>query len=308
MGMETRNILSTVDLPKGDVDEVLRQSEAMLGYLHDGKVPPLLDSKILASLFFEPSTRTRLSFTSAMLRLGGSVLGFSGIEGTSMKKGESLEDTVRMVDSYSDIIVIRHPEVGSSARAAKVAKNPVISGGDGPNQHPTQGLMDLFTIKKEKGLKDVNVALCGDLRYGRTTHSLIYLLAMYGLGINLVSPPSLKMPDEIVNEIRKNNGCEIKEFRALEDVVHDVDVLYVTRIQRERFLNISEYGKLEGSYRVDRKLLENAKEGMIIMHPLPRVNEISTEVDSTPFAKYFDHAAYGVPVRMALLALLLGKV
>jgi aspartate carbamoyltransferase catalytic subunit len=308
MGIKSRDIITTVDLPREDVDEILRQSEAMLLFLKDGRVPRLLKGKILANMFFEPSTRTRLSFTSAMQRLGGSVLGFSSAEGTSIKKGESLEDTVRMVDSYSDIIVIRHPEIGSSAMAADITKNPVISGGDGHNHHPTQGLMDLFTIMKEKGLKDVNVALCGDLKYGRTTHSLIYLLAMYGLGINLVSPASLRMPDEIVKEVKDSNGCDIKEFRTMGEVVSDVDVLYVTRIQKERFLNISEYGKLEGSYRVDRKLLENAKNGLIVMHPLPRVNEISTEVDTTPFAKYFDHAAYGVPVRMALLSLLLGKV
>jgi aspartate carbamoyltransferase catalytic subunit len=308
MGIKTGNIITTVNLPRGDVDEILKQSDVMLGYLKSKKVPRLLKGKILATLFFEPSTRTRLSFTSAMQRLGGSVLGFSSEEGTSMKKGESMEDTVRMADSYSDIIVIRHPEMGSAMRAAKVAKNPLISGGDGPNQHPTQGLMDLFTIKREKGLRDVNVALCGDLKYGRTTHSLIYLLAMYGIGINLVSPKSLRMPDRVVKEIKENNGCEIKEFRSMHEVVSDVDVLYVTRIQKERFLNISEYGKLEGSYRVDKRLLEKAKKGLIVMHPLPRISEISTEVDSTPFAKYFDHAAYGVPVRMALLALLLGKI
>ncbi len=308
MGIKSKDIITTVDLPKPDVDEILKQSEAMLLFLKDSRVPRLLKGKILATMFFEPSTRTRLSFTSAMLRLGGSVLGFSSAEGTSVKKGESLEDTVRMVDSYSDIIVMRHPEIGSSAIAAKIAESPVICGGDGPNHHPTQGLMDLFTIKQEKGLKNVNVALCGDLKFGRTTHSLIYLLAMYGLGINLVSPASLRMPAGIVKEVKEKNGCEIKEYRSMAEVVSDVDVLYVTRIQKERFLNISDYGKLEGSYRVDKKLLEKAKKGLIVMHPLPRVNEISTEVDDTPFAKYFDHAAYGVPVRMAILSLLLGKL
>jgi len=308
MKLKRKDIITTVDLIKEDVDKILNRSEVMMGYLKRGVVPELLKGNILATLFFEPSTRTRLSFTSAMQRLGGSVLGFSTEEETSVKKGESLEDTVRMADSYSDIIVIRHPEVGSGKRAADVAKNPVISAGDGPNHHPTQGLMDLFTIKKEKGLEKVSVALCGDLKYGRTVHSLIYLLGMYGPEINLVSPDSLRMPDKIVKDVKKTYGCEIKEFRTLQDVVSDVDVLYVTRIQKERFLNISEYGKLEGSYRVDKKLLEKAKKGLIVMHPLPRVSEISTEVDSTPFAKYFDHAAYGVPVRMALLSLLLGKI
>jgi len=308
MALKSKDIISTVDLPKEDVDEILNKSEVMLQYIKSKKIPELLKGYILATLFFEPSTRTRLSFTSAMQRLGGSVLGFSSEEGTSIQKGESMEDTVRMADSYSDVIVIRHPEIGSGKRAADVAKNPMISGGDGSNQHPTQGLMDLFTIKKEKGLKDVNVALCGDLKYGRTTHSLIYLLAMYGIGINLVSPQSLRMPPEIVKYIKKTYGSEVKEFRGMEEVVSDVDVLYVTRIQKERFLNISEYGKLQGSYRVDKKLLKKAKEGLIVMHPLPRISEISPEVDSTPFAKYFDHAAYGVPVRMALLSLLLGKI
>ena len=307
INLQRRDMISTTDLGKDEVGEILRLSDAMLGRLRSGRIPQALRGKILATLFFEPSTRTRLSFTSAMLRLGGQVLGFSGAEETSVKKGESLEDTIRMADSYADIIVIRHPEQGSGRIAADVAKNPVINGGDGPNQHPTQGLMDLFTIMKEKGLKDVSVALCGDLRYGRTTHSLIYLLAMYGLGISLVSPEPLGMPAEIVKDVRERYGSEISYFKRMEDVVGDVDVLYVTRIQRERFLDIREYGRLEGSYRVDRKLLEKAKKGLIVMHPLPRVNEISTEVDDTPFAKYFDHAAYGVPVRMAILSLLLGK-
>jgi len=308
MGLKSRDIISTAEMPKEDVDLILEQSDVMLCYLKSGNVPPILRGKILANIFFEPSTRTRLSFSSAMQRLGGSVLGFASVEGTSVKKGESLEDTIRMVDAYSDIIVIRHPDAGSSRIAADVAKNPVISGGDGTNQHPTQGLMDLFTIQKEKGLDDVTVAICGDLKHGRTTKSLIYLLAMYGLGIKLVSPAQLRMPGDVIKDVKKKYGCEIKEYSSMQQVVSDVDVLYVTRIQRERFLNIGEYGKLEGSYRVDKKLLEKAKKGLIVMHPLPRVNEIATEVDSTPFAKYFDHAAYGVPVRMALLSLMLGKV
>ena len=307
MVFSAKDVLTTVGMDKADVDLVLRESETMLGYLRDGAVPTLLKGRILATLFFEPSTRTRLSFTSAMQRLGGSVLGFSSEEGTSVKKGESLEDTIRMADSYADAIVIRHPEVGSADKAAAVARNPVINGGDGYNQHPTQGFMDLSTVKREKGLRDVSVALCGDLRFGRTTHSFIYLLAMYGLGISLVSPPSLRMPDDIISDVRSRFGAEINEYKSLKEAVHDVDVLYVTRIQKERFLDFREYGRLEGSYCVDKKLLESAKEGMIIMHPLPRVNEISPEVDSTPFAKYFDHAAYGVPVRMALLSLILGK-
>jgi len=308
MPIKARDIISTAEMDKDDVDEILEKSDVMLSHLKSGDVPQILKGKILATIFFEPSTRTRLSFTSAMQRLGGSVLGFSSTEGTSVKKGESFEDTVRMVDSYSDIIVIRHPEPHSSRIAAQIARNPVINGGDGANHHPTQGLMDLFTIKKEKGLGDTRVALCGDLKFGRTTHSLIYLLGMYGLETTLVSPESLRMPKEIIRDVEKKFGVRMREEKRLDEAVKNVDVLYVTRIQKERFLDINDYGKLAGSYRVDLKLLEHAKKGMIVMHPLPRVSEIATEVDSTPFAKYFDHAAYGVPVRMALLSLLLGKI
>src|SRR5437870_2954527 len=265
-----------------------------------------LDGKILATLFFEPSTRTRLSFESAMARLGGRVLGFSGTEGTSVQKGETLADTIRMVEAYSDVIVLRHPQEGAARLAAEFTEKPVINAGDGAGQHPTQTLLDLYTIWDEKGaFQGQNVTLVGDLKYGRTVHSLTYALAELGAHLTFVSPPTLEMPREILEHV-KERGLTFRVTNRLEDVVREADVLYVTRIQRERFPDPQEYEAVAGSYRIDEAVLRDAKRGLIIMHPLPRLTEIAPEVDRTKHAVYFKQASNAVPVRMALLDLILG--
>jgi aspartate carbamoyltransferase catalytic subunit len=306
VSMKGQDLIAIEGMPRENVDSILRVASEMLGYLESGSVPELLKGRIMASFFFEPSTRTQLSFTTAMQRLGGSVMGFSGVGGTSVKKGETFEDTIRMADCYADIILERHPEPGSAARAAAVAEKPLISGGDGSNEHPTQALLDLFTIQQEKGLDGITVVLCGDLKHGRTVHSGIRLLAMFGIKVILVAPQQLAMPAELLASVRKNNAAEITETESLESAVAQADVLYVTRVQRERFADPREYEKVAGSYQVDAKLLQQARKGMIVMHPLPRVDEIAVEVDSLPAARYFRQAYMGIPVRMAILALLLG--
>jgi aspartate carbamoyltransferase catalytic subunit len=241
-----------------------------------------------------------------MNRLGGRVIGFADPSGTSQKKGESLADTIRMADSYSDAIVIRHPHEGAARLAAEFADSPVLNAGDGAGRHPTQCLLDLFTIRSEKKqIKNKNIVLLGDLKYGRTVHSLAYALALYGAKLTFVSPASLKMPNEVTNEC-KELGIEPSYTSSLEKTIKDADVLYVTRIQRERFPDAEEYNRVVGSYKINQSLLENAKEKLIIMHPLPRVTEIHPEVDKTPHALYFKQAFNGVPVRMALLSLVIG--
>ena len=307
MGLKSKDVISAADLTKAEVEVILKEADVMLGYLKKKESPDLLKGKILATLFFEPSTRTMLSFQSAMQRLGGSVIGFSGTESTSVKKGETLQDTVRNIENYADCIVIRNPVEGSARLVAETVKIPVINGGDGANQHPSQALLDIFTIKKEKGkLNKIKVALCGDLKYGRTVHSLMYLMPMFGIELALVSPKALRMPDYILRDAEKRFGAKPKIYESLEDVISWADVLYVTRIQRERFADPNEYEKVAGSYFVDKKLLEKAKKDMMILHPLPRVDEIKPEVDETPYAKYFEQTFYGVIIRMALLNLVMG--
>lgn len=262
--------------------------------------------KILATLFFEPSTRTRLSFESAMHRLGGSVIGFSSASSTSVKKGESLADTIKTVEQYSDVIVIRHPIEGAARLAAEVADIPVINAGDGSNQHPTQTLLDIYTIKHTFGKIDgLKIGLLGDLKYGRTVHSLAEALAFYDVELYLISPELLRMPKHIVEEL-KERGVLVHETTDLEKTIEELDLLYVTRIQKERFPDEQEYLKVKGSYQVNCSLLKNAKEGLKVMHPLPRVDEIHPEADKTPHALYFRQVFSGVPVRMALLGLTLG--
>ena len=280
----------------------------MLPYAKGEKYTDVLKGKVLSSLFFEPSTRTRLSFESAMNRLGGKIIGFADSTATSQKKGESLADTVRMADSYSDVIVIRHHQEGAARLAAEFADAPVLNAGDGAGHHPTQCLLDLFTILMEKKRIEKNkVVLLGDLKYGRTVHSLAYALSLYGAELVFVSPESLKMPKE-VSQGCIDLGVEPASTSNLEKAVKDADVLYVTRIQKERFPDAEEYNRVVGTYQVDIDLLKNAKESLIIMHPLPRVTEIDPEVDKTPHAVYFKQAFNGVPVRMALLSLVLGGV
>jgi aspartate carbamoyltransferase catalytic subunit len=301
-----RDVISIKDFSKGEITTILNTAKKMVPYAKGNHHSNMLKNKILSSLFFEPSTRTRLSFESAMNRLGGRVIGFADPGATSQKKGESLADSIRMADSYSDAIVIRHPQEGAARLAAEFAEVPVLNAGDGAGQHPTQCLLDLFTIKTErKKIKGNKIVLLGDLKYGRTVHSLAYALSLFGAELTFVSPESLKMPKEVINECR-SNGMEPNSTSNLEKAIRDADVLYVTRIQRERFPDAEEYNRVVGTYKVDLDLLISAKEDLIVMHPLPRVIEIDPEVDGTHHASYFKQAFNGVPVRMALLSLIFG--
>jgi aspartate carbamoyltransferase catalytic subunit len=267
----------------------------------------MLRGKILATLFFEPSTRTRLSFEAAMHKLGGSTIGFAEAEIASVKKGENLADTVRTVENYADVIAVRHPLEGAARLAAEFAKVPIINGGSGAEEHPTQALLDLYTIMKEKGKIDgLKIALLGDLRYGRTVHSLAYAFSLYNIELYLISPESLKMRREVLQTIKEK--IPVTERTSLEKIVPLVDVLYVTRIQKERFPDPAEYIKVKGSHKIDITTLSDAKKDLIILHPLPRVDEIAPEVDNTQYARYFQQVWNGIVMRMALLALILGAV
>ena len=289
-----------------DLDNIMRVADEFEKGLENGQTYDLMKGKVLAALFFEPSTRTRLSFESAMLWLGGGVISVASGATSSASKGESIGDTALTVSQYADVIVMRHPQTGSASEAAEVATVPVINAGDGAGQHPTQALLDVYTIKKEIGKFDgIKVTLVGDLKYGRTVHALVELLSLYSVGLRLVSPASLKMPADIISNLKKK-GIEVIETEDLVEVAADSDLMYVTRIQKERFSDIKEYEKLKGSYVIDKTLLGKAKEGVVIMHPLPRVDEIATEVDSYKGAAYFRQVRNGVYVRMALLALVLG--
>ncbi len=306
MNFKKRDIISIKDFSREEIEYILECAKKMIPYAAGEKHNNILNEKILATLFFEPSTRTRLSFESAMHRLGGKVIGFADPSATSQKKGESLADTIRMADSYSDAIVIRHPQEGAARLAAEFAEVPVLNAGDGAGQHPTQCLLDLFTILTEKTkIKGNNVVLLGDLKYGRTVHSLAYALALFKADLTFVSPDTLKMPKEVINEC-KEFGVEPNSTSNLEKAIKEADVLYVTRIQRERFPDAEEYNRVVGTYKVDNALLKEAKKDLIVMHPLPRVVEIDPELDNTPHALYFKQAFNGVPVRMALLSLVLG--
>ncbi len=305
-GFRGRDILSIRDLSRSDIELVLRAARKMVPIAEGKRLSRSLEGRVLGTLFFEPSTRTRLSFDSAMQRLGGRVIGFGSTEGTSIQKGETLADTIRMVESYCDAIVLRHPQEGAARLAAEFTERPVINGGDGAGQHPTQTLLDLFTIWDERGtIEGQRVALVGDLKDGRTVHSLTYALAEFGADLLFVSPPTLEMPREILEYV-KERGIRFKATHRLEDVIHDADVLYVTRIQKERFPDPQEYEKVAGVYRIDASLLHEAKQDLIVMHPLPRLGEIAPDVDRTKHATYFKQAFNGVPVRMALLQLVLG--
>jgi aspartate carbamoyltransferase catalytic subunit len=303
---KNRDIISIKDLSNEEINTLFSYAKKMIPYAKGEKHLKTLEGRILSTLFFEPSTRTRLSFESAMNRLGGRVIGFADAGGTSIKKGESLTDTIRMADAYSDAIVIRHHQEGSARLAAEFATHPVINAGDGAGQHPTQCLLDLFTIVTEKKtIHGKHVVLLGDLKYGRTVHSLAYALARFKAQLTLVSPETLRMPKEVIEECREQN-VEPVSTTSLEKAIKDADVLYVTRIQRERFPDESEYKRVAGTYKIDLELLKQAKEDLIIMHPLPRVTEIDPAVDKTHHALYFKQAFNGIPVRMALLSLILG--
>lgn len=303
MKFKGRDIISIKDFTREEIDYILKITNAMEPVAKSGS--DILRGKMLATLFFEPSTRTRLSFEAAMQKLGGSAIGFAEPEIASIKKGENLADTVRVVENYADVIALRHPLEGAARLAAEFAEVPIINAGSGAEEHPTQALLDLYTIWKELGRIDkLNIALVGDLRYGRTVHSLAYALSLYDVNLHLVSPESLRMRREVLDTIK--GRIRVAEKRTIEEVLPKLNVLYMTRIQKERFPDAAEYAKVKGSYKVDQRLLENARKDMIILHPLPRVDEISAEVDSTSHARYFQQVWNGIVTRMTLLALILG--
>ena len=302
-----KDIISVKQFSRQDLDYICGVAHEMRGMVERIGTFDLLKGKILANLFYEPSTRTSSSFTSAMERLGGSVIPINEVRYSSVSKGESLPDTVRTLECYADVIVLRHPEIGASELAAKYARKPVINAGDGPGEHPTQALLDMFTIVEELGDVDgITVTMLGDLKFGRTVHSLSRLLTLYDVTLNYVSPDILRMPEEIISELDEK-GIQQKEYSALEPVISETDVLYVTRVQKERFDDLRNYEEVKDVFVITPETLEGAKERMIIMHPLPRVNEISMEIDDDPRAAYFRQMEYGLYVRMALLAMVLGK-
>ena len=306
MDFTGKDIISIKDFSKSEINHILQYAKNMIPYAKGEKTTTILKGKILSSLFFEPSTRTRLSFESAMNRLNGRVIGFADPTATSQKKGETLADTIRMADAYSDIIVIRHPSEGAARLAADFAEAPILNAGDGAGHHPTQCLLDLFTIQQEKKkIGEQHIVLLGDLKYGRTVHSLSYALSLYGAQLTFVSPQSLSMPREVINEC-KELGVNPKSTTKLEKALADADVLYVTRIQKERFPDLEEYNRVVGMFQITSSLIQQAKEELIIMHPLPRVTEITPDVDNTQHAMYFKQAFNGVPIRMALLSLITG--
>lgn len=304
MPLPFQHLTSTKQLSRSDTDQLLAVAADMEKVVKKGG-NELLKGKVLATLFYEPSTRTRLSFESAMARLGGQVISAEGIQFSSLYKGETIEDTMRMVSQYADIIAMRHPEQGSADVAASAASVPFINAGDGPGQHPTQALLDLYTIQKERGTVDgITIAMVGDLRYGRTVHSLCYLLGLYkDIRFTFIAPSELTMPEKVTTYLDEK-GLKYECKDSIEQGT-DCDVMYMTRVQQERFADKSEYERLKLHYVLEAKHLTGKK--VTIMHPLPRVGEISTDVDALPNAAYFRQAGNGVPMRMALLAMLLGK-
>jgi aspartate carbamoyltransferase catalytic subunit len=300
-----RDIVSIKDFTKADLEYVFSATDK-IRTMKPCERGELGRGRTLGYIFYEPSTRTRMSFEAAMASLGGSFIGISELKSSSVEKGESLADTIRIIDLYSDVIVLRHPMDGSSRFAAELSTNPIINAGSGSEEHPTQALLDLYTIMKEKGgIDGLSIAIVGDLKYGRTVYSLLYGLANYRVDVHLVSPPSLAVRKESIYDIQ--GKLKIKEHNDLDDVLAHADVLYVTRIQRERFPDVQEYEKVRGSYTVDSSTLEKAKQDVSVMHPLPRLDEISHSIDHTKNAVYFKQAAYGKELRAALLALMLNE-
>jgi len=300
-----RDIVSIRDFSREEIEHVLTVARLMEPLAMGGS--KLLEGKVLSNIFFEPSTRTRLSFESAILKLGGNYISIPGPQVSSVEKGENLVDTIRVMENYADIIVLRHFLEGAARLASEVAVVPVINAGSGGGEHPTQALLDLYTMERELGAIDgLSVALLGDLKYGRTVHSLAYALALYDTTLYLVAPKTLEMRREIVNDI--SNEVTVVETPEISDVIPKVDVLYVTRIQKERFPDPEEYEKIKGVYRITSDTLHNAKSNLIILHPLPRVDEVASEVDYTPYARYFKETWYGLVTRMAVLGLVLGAI
>ncbi len=301
-----RHLLNPLDFSVEEIDSLLDLATDIMN--NRQKYAHVCDGKKIATLFYEPSTRTRLSFETAMLNLGGSVIGFSSANSSSAAKGESVSDTIRTVSCFADIAAIRHPKEGSAFVAAQKSTIPVINAGDGGHQHPTQTLTDLMTIKTLKGrLDNMTVGLCGDLKFGRTVHSLINALSRYdGIRFVLISPPELKVPDYIKETVLDPKHIPYREVVSLDDTMPDLDILYMTRVQRERFFNEEDYIRMKGFYILDKKKMKLARPDMFVLHPLPRVNEITVDVDDDPRAAYFRQVQFGVYVRMALIMTLLG--
>ncbi len=302
--MKNRSLISINDFTKQEQIRILD----IAADFEKNPIRKILENNVVATLFFEPSTRTRLSFESAASRLGAKVIGFSSSASSSVSKGESLKDTILTVSNYSDVIVMRHPKDGSARYASEVSPVPVINAGDGANQHPTQTLLDMYSIRKTQGtLDNLNIAFVGDLKYGRTVHSLTMALTQFNTTFHLVSPEELKLPSYVKRHI-KEKQLTYHQYTDLMDVIPNADIIYMTRIQRERFSDPIEYEKVKNIYNLENAMLDGAKENMRILHPLPRVNEISTDVDSNPKAYYFQQALNGVFVRQALLATILGAI
>ncbi len=304
MDFKNKDIISVNDFSKEELLYILKE----VSRIEQKPRSSILKGKILAALFFEPSTRTRLSFVSAMDQMSGTAIGFSAANATSIQKGESLWDTIKMTEQYADVIVIRHPLEGSARLAAEAASIPVINGGDGSNQHPTQTMLDLYAIQKTKGkLENLHIGFVGDLKYGRTVHSLVIALSHFNPTFYFIAPDELQIPESYLDELFQK---KVKYYKTsdLARFSKELDVIYVTRIQKERFPDPLEYEKFRGIYRIDEAFLHNVKKELKIMHPLPRVDEIDKSVDSTEHAAYFEQAACGIPVRKALLALVLGKI
>lgn len=301
-----RHLMSPLDFSVEELDKLLDLANDIEA--HPEKYAHKCDGKKLATCFYEPSTRTRLSFEAAMLNLGGSVLGFHSADSSSASKGESVSDTIRVISCYADICAMRHPKEGAPLVASEKSRIPVINAGDGGHQHPTQTLADLLTIRSIKGrLNNITIGFCGDLKFGRTAHSLINALIRYdNVKIVLISPEELKVPDYVRDDVLRANNIEFKEVEKLEDAMGELDVLYMTRVQKERFFNEEDYVRLKDFYILTKEKMELAKDDMIVLHPLPRVNEISVDVDDDPRACYFRQAQYAVYVRMALILTLLG--
>jgi len=301
-----RHLIEPMDFTVEELDEIFNLAHQIMSHPND--FSHICDGKILGTLFYEPSTRTRLSFEAAMMRLGGKILGFSEPNSTSISKGETLADTIKMVSIYSDIITMRHPKEGAAKVASIYSNVPIINAGDGGHQHPTQTLADLLTITSLKnGLNNHTIGICGDLKFGRTVHSLIKAMSRHNTNkFVLISPKELAVPQYIREEILEKNNIEYTEVEKLEDVIKNLDILYMTRVQKERFFNEEEYLRLKDSYILDKSKMNLAKDDMIVMHPLPRVNEIAYEVDEDSRASYFKQAEYGMYVRMALMIKLLG--
>lgn len=306
-GFYGQDILSVSQFERSDLDYIFSVAHEMRVLVERFGSADMLQGKILANLFYEPSTRTSSSFMAAMMRLGGQVIPINSVQYSSVSKGESLPDTVRTLESYADVIVIRHPDVGSAETAARYAQKPIINAGDGVGEHPTQALLDLFTILESLGnVNGLKVAMVGDLKFGRTVHSLTKLLVNYEVEFAFISPEILRMPEDVLGVVRQS-GRPFAVSENVHDVIAEADVLYVTRVQKERFSDLTEYERHKDFYVVDEALMERAKQRMIVMHPLPRVNEIAYTVDSDPRAAYFRQMRNGMYIRMALLAAVLGK-